>query len=439
MLRSDSFKHKIISSDKTFVEDFPPLRYSTYMSKKSIVSITASVIAVLLSATIIISISASRKPVIAFYDLDSPTENAVKAALGEDFSYVTLNTHTSLSYQVKKAKAAALFTKGAVSVDNAKELASKKALLPQTALNGMTSSIRALATPIQNGSVSALPILTDHLEVNIDNNLLKATKVPLSKVPFWNDLTKFALAAAKRTSNPKIVFAGKESDTLIDILGALCESIEGRPSYDTAIKLINMEIEKAASEKRSLNGTALADVLAASPTSPLFSAAQMISQWRAQNILYPDVFSLTSENLDTLMEMELASLVIMPLSVHRTIGQQTIQRYTSIYLPSYNPASNRFFTAPVVYAVPLLADKKVLASLETLSSAPVQEKLSRASGLAPVLAQCRTPDRQADNVRYWVAASNTPLCGLSREVPLTSREKDELALALKALIIRPKN
>lgn len=409
------------------------------MSKKTIVSITASVIAVILSATIIASLCANRKPVIAFYDLNDSTENAVKTVLGEDFSYITLNTHTALSYQVKKAKAAAVFTKGTANVASAKELAAKKAVLPQSAVSGMTSSIRSLASPVQNGTISALPLLNDHLEVNVDTRLLSSTKYPMPNAPSWNDLTKFALAASQKNQNPAIVFAGKESDSLIDILGALSESLEGRSAYDTAVKLILMEIEKAASEKRSLNGTALADVLAASPTSPLFSAAQMISSWRKQKILYPDVFSLTSENLDTLMEMNLASLVIMPLSIHRTIGQQTIQHYTSIYLPSYNPASNRFFTAAVVYAVPLSANKKMLSALESLSSVQTQEKLSRASGLAPVLAQCRTPDRQADNVRYWVAASNTPVCGLSREVPLTSREKDELAAALKSLIVHPKN
>ena len=60
--------------------------------------------------------------------------------------------------------------------------------------------------------------------------------------------------------------------------------------------------------------------------------------------------------------------------------------------------------------------------------------MSRATGLAPVFAQCRTPDRQADDVRYWVAATNAPLAGLSREVALSKKQKDELAQDLAAKI-----
>ena len=38
-----------------------------------------------------------------------------------------------------------------------------------------------------------------------------------------------------------------------------------------------------------------------------------------------------------------------------------------------------------------------------------QEKLCAQTGFAPVLAQCKTVDRQADDARYWVAATNPPL------------------------------
>ena len=63
-----------------------------------------------------------------------------------------------------------------------------------------------------------------------------------------------------------------------------------------------------------------------------------------------------------------------------------------------------------------------------------QEDLSRASGLAPVLAQCRTPDKQADDARYWIAATTAPLAGLSSEVYLSKEQKTKLSAEIAAKI-----
>jgi len=409
------------------------------MKKARIILPVASGIVLLLVLILLVCLNVTKQPVIAFHNVDNSTQEAVQAALGDTFTYKIFDSSTSLSYQIKKTKAKALITKGTANIKQAKELASKKALLPLSAISGMSSSIRSLNGPVKNDLLPSLPLLIDHMEVNIDNRLLKATKVNMPNTPTWTDLTRFATVAAGREYNPKIVFAGKDSTTLIDIIGALAESLDGRVSYDAAVQLIQIECDKAEKDNSNFDAEQLADALAANPSAPLFTATQLLSQWYSKNLLYPDVFNLSEDSLNPLMEMNLASMVLMPLSLHRKIDQKTIENFTSIYFPSYNPASNRFFTAPVVFALPLSGNKEILAALTKLSDTSVQEQLSRASGLAPVLSQCRTPDRQADNVRYWVAATNSPLAGLSTEVALTTAQKEFLARALKALIMNPKN
>ena len=64
----------------------------------------------------------------------------------------------------------------------------------------------------------------------------------------------------------------------------------------------------------------------------------------------------------------------------------------------------------------------------------IQENLSRGTGVAPVLAQCRTPDKQANDARYWIAATTTPLPGLANEVYLTAEQKKVITAEIIARI-----
>ena len=72
--------------------------------------------------------------------------------------------------------------------------------------------------------------------------------------------------------------------------------------------------------------------------------------------------------------------------------------------------------------------------LTALVSKAQQEQLSQATGTAPVLKQSRTPDKQSDDARFWIAATTVPLAGLSNEVFLTKEAKITLAAEIAAKI-----
>ena len=122
------------------------------------------------------------------------------------------------------------------------------------------------------------------------------------------------------------------------------------------------------------------------------------------------------------------------LSVHRTYDVNAVSRFSTIYLPSKNSADLRHFTATTTYAIPLTNNEKVEYIVEQLVTTETQSNLSQTTGLAPVLANCRTPDQQADDARYWVAATNPPLAGLSREAELTDEEIKALGNEVRALV-----
>ena len=121
------------------------------------------------------------------------------------------------------------------------------------------------------------------------------------------------------------------------------------------------------------------------------------------------------------------------LSEHRTFERPVIAKYTSVYIPAETETSVRFFTSPVILGISLSKDKIARAAIEKLSN-EFQSQLSFATGLAPVQANCSVPDVQADDVRYWVAASDEPLPALADWIFTTKGQKNAFAEALRNLL-----
>ena len=169
---------------------------------------------------------------------------------------------------------------------------------------------------------------------------------------------------------------------------------------------------------------------------PLYDALQFLRTWVQERLIAADSFNMDKQTVGAFMQNNLASVVIMSLADHRSINHDAIEPFVSVYFPSELSADRRHFIAPVFYAVPFSKNAKGMALIAKLISPESQESLSYATGLAPVLARCRTPDKQADDARYWIAATNEPLPGLSRETTLSDEQLQSLGIALSALIRR---
>ena len=61
---------------------------------------------------------------------------------------------------------------------------------------------------------------------------------------------------------------------------------------------------------------------------------------------------------------------------------------------------------------------------------------ARSSQIEPtsILANCRTPDQQANDARFWIAATNAPLAGLGHEAELSKEDLAKLADEIRALV-----
>lgn len=403
-----------------------------------VAAIIALVLAVIFALAAIIF--SGKKNTVAIWGLEKPQSLAVKSEIEKiskeqnlALEVQILDGEKSLSSQLMiPAKILAVITTKGYGTETAESKAGKNSALPADLTSEMTSSMRSAAKITKNAKnekderkIAVIPLLSDNLEIDISTRAFRTSG--MSAISTWSDIENFSKIQKRKIEFP-LVFAGADGKFFLDLLGGLAEAFDGQGSYKKA-----REILKNAAGKR-FNAAELADELAENPDSPLITSIRTLKNWQKSGLLNPNTFALSKRDVNAFVSSGLASGFFMSLSDHRNFGGK-ISNYSSIYLPSENNAAARCFTSATVCAVPLKKSKSVEKLIRTLVSQEGQENLSRATGLAPVLAHCRTPDKQADDVRYWIAATNTPNAGLGNEIFFTTSQYRQLAKELAAKVM----
>ncbi len=400
-----------------------------YLTKRSKI-IVSTVIGILFLVWAGLSVkSYINPPVIAFYGMEKNTTAKLQQVLTDELQsknikhkFVEYDSRETLEKQIKNQNPSIIFTLSGAPVNVAVKHASSKAAVSSELLQEMTSTMRQTAVYNKSSKkVKAVPVLCSNLEFDIHTAAFKSTKI--NGIKTMDDIVKFNNAKKADYTYP-VVFAGKDSGLFLDILGALTEALDGPESYKKAAE----EIKKSADKK--FNAIELADKLAGSYNGSLYSGVNYLKQLRENKLLTNDVFSLSQNDVNVFLKSNLSVTTMMSLEQHRQMETGVASRFSSIYVPSEHTSASRTFTAPVVCAVPLKNNKNINLLINTLTTDKMQETLSRATGLAPANAHCRTPDKQADDARYWIAATNAPFAGLSREADLSKKQKDALAAEL---------
>ncbi len=416
-----------------------PIHIDMEKNKKKIIRIAGAALALLSLTVSLCKIKSNGKPVIAFYGLSEREANGIKEEIirltGNDYDFAMLGAQSTsheksaekeFKKQMSETNPALVFVKSGKNIDNAISFAGKKTAIAPGKINEgeMTTSIRGGIIRDKTG-VKAVPLLTDHLEIDID--MVAYRNSGMQQINSWEDIEEFANLQKKYVEFP-IVFAGKDAALTLDILGALTEAISGEEVYHEAVQIINEHSGK------KFNAPVVAKLLTEKNGDPLNQSVKYLAKLYKTNLLHPNTFSLSKDEVKAFARVRIAPIVIMSLDDHRDTDHNTISRFSTIYFPSKFPASRRKFTAPTIYAVPLTKKFGVHNLISRLTETKSEEKLSSATGLAPVLSHCRTPDKQADDVRYWIAGTDTPLSGLSNDTNLTKMQQAQLVAELATLI-----
>lgn len=404
--------------------------------KKVIISIVALIIFLIALFLVIIGIS-SHRPTAAFYGISESNQEKIAKVLQFTaskkkgrflpFNIVTLDTSVSLENALKKQKADIVFVNRGKNSDFAAARAVKKhTTFDIELLRGMTTSVRKTAF-VSDEKVAAVPLLLDNYELDVHTEKFNSSNIKVLNT--LDDLEKLAWITKSSTPSP-IIFPGGDNDFLINIFGALVEAVSGKSACIEGKEKLEKLIDSGKANYNSYTETLkelFADGNAYSETFKL------LRNWSQKEILTKNVYQINVRDMKIFMQSEIVTAAFQSLSEHRTFERPVIAKYTSVYIPAETETSVRFFTSPVILGISLSKDKIARAAIEKLSN-EFQSQLSFATGLAPVQANCSVPDVQADDVRYWVAASDEPLPALADWIFTTKGQKNAFAEALRNLL-----
>lgn len=376
------------------------------------------------------------KIIVGFYDISKENEkvftNIIQEICGQkEFEVIfhTLNEDEDFSKQINDKKINLIFSPAGFAVQKAINETAGDNTVPLEVLDGLFSSMRSSVITKDN-KIKAFPLVFDNLEIDIETSAFSMSG--MKSLATWDDIEKFAENQKGYILAP-ISLAGAENVFLLDLMGAMGEALEGYEAYNTAAKIL----QNAAEEKKSgqdFNAVLTAKKLFIDPEAPLPYSLYYIKELVKKGYITQASRELVHKDINSYIEERVTSGFFTSLSVHRTYNTKAVSRFSSIYFPSKQKTEQRYFTANITYAVPLTKNQKVAGLIEELLSNSIQEKLSQQTGLAPVLANCRTPDQQANDARFWIAATNAPLAGLGHEAELSKEDLAKLADEIRALV-----
>lgn len=259
-------------------------------------------------------------------------------------------------------------------------------------------------------SVKILPFLYDFYELDVNYPLYQ--KSQMKSINVWDDLAETAYRELPYTKAPVILPVADDREFL-NFMGLIAEALSGSQAYENMLENFNFE---AALE----NG------------KPLALAVNEIRGFLQHGLIPYDSIKFIPEDILFYMDHELSGIYFTKLSQHRKISNKVVNNYTSIYCPSKVFTADRKFAAEQ-YSISLIKNTAETTRLVKNLSDSLQTELATKTGLSPVQKKCAVPDHQADDVRFWLAASKGPVMPLANFFR-TQEERHSAANKLRELI-----
>ena len=369
---------------------------------------------------------------IAFYRVPQNVQTAVINLLNEDsenqnqekaFEAVILCEDLSLEAQKKKIKKCdavifindiqtAEFFEGPVTQAIELSLADgyPSSIRSSLKISGAEESGKSEKSSQSSRTVKILPFLYDFYEIDVHYPFYK--KSGMKSIDVWDDLAETAYRELPYTKLPVILPAADDREFL-NILGLIAEALSGCEAYDEMIE--NFDLEAALQ-----NG------------KPLALAVNEMRGFLQHELMPYDSIRFLPEDILFYMDHELSGIYFTKLSQHRKISNRVVNNYTSIYCPSKVFTEERKFAAEQ-YSISLIKKTPETSQLVKKLSDNLQYELATKTGLAPVQKNCAVPDHQADDVRFWLAASKGPVMPLAN-LFRTDEDRHSAASRLRELI-----
>ena len=319
---------------------------------------------------------------IAFYGLSEEYVSILKEKIPvEDKIILKMDvlSEGAIDLAAVKEKYDMLFTwKGEVT--DALEASSED--IPAKIVECMPSSLR---------NKKCVPILLDHCELDYSKDVVSKTteNIPSSLPTFLNYLNQ-----AKNHVFSPFFCAGADDRILTAFVGSLLESMGGIKAYKNFITELK-------------NGTDFEELLdkdLGSPNVTLRSVLDMLKSWPKEGLTHPAWFNGQNNDLIYFADDNHVGVFFTYLKDHRNIQYQTISKYESFVVPPASSTIEYGIIAPAISCMLLTNNSNCKRYLAEFFTEDSQAELSNLTKLAPVHSRAQAYDRQADDVRFWVAS-----------------------------------
>ena len=339
--------------------------------------------------------------------------------------FYNVDSQSDLTEQLQKQKVDLIFAPDGYAVNKAVAAAAEGSGFSDINLSALFTTM-ITSSKVRDKKYSAIPLVFDNFEIDIDLSAFKMSG--MESIATWKHIEEFSQIQKGKIDYP-VSFAGAEPVFLLDFIGAMGEAMEGKEAYDKAAEILIQ-----ASHSSDFDAAELAKKLFINADAPIPYTLYYLQQYVKKGYITPASQYLTHKDINSYIQQRVTNLFVTSLSIHRTYDVKAISRFSSIYFPSDKRPEGRHFTANTTFAVPVTKKSENQALVQELISVADQTYLSQTTGLAPVLANCPTPDKQADDARFWIAATSTPLAGLGHEADFTPDQLEALRKEICKLI-----
>ena len=378
-------------------------------SRKKVLVIALCIALVLVIASVLALILVNKKDrafSVGFYQVPeliaSNLEKKISQTYGENIKFIQIEDE-QLSEKKFYSKFDIIFCLNGSFVDGLEKYTKK---IPAGIYGNMP---RAITDKTQ----VSLPILLDHYELAFYRpSRMNALNMPQS----LDELQEYLEKSKKNVFSP-FFCAGGDDNTLLALVSAFTEAYGGTAAYN--------ELCEALKKEKTLKSVAETKLPLSSSTAKYFTIIDILDifrSWKDNEMVHPDWFHASLNDVKVFMEEKQIAVVFMPLSFHRTISYRVIRDFESDRLPLRSSKDNHGLIAPEYVAIKLSNEELCDTIFADLIEEVTQTNLSDQTKLAPVNSRCAAFDRQSDDVRFFAAAcKDGPLPSISEAVFQTSR------------------
>lgn len=401
--------------------------------KRSLIAVVAIACAIVLFGCIaIFAIIRGNTTVIGFYDIPKEYVSAIESLSTKDplpkARFVVLSDKDALSTRLSRKVDVLVTWNGALTGDLS---AKAKAISPSVRARFPSSITSSPFYAVRSESGAAefrvMPIALDHFETSYFTVLQKRTGQKYPET--LSQLEAYAAGCKTLIENP-LICAGANDDNLYGLISVIIESLAGQAGYvDFVARMKAMEKTDGIDRLLSL------PVGGDAPSGTTFAAVLgRIKRWQQRSLILPEWYKAGERVVSVTMEDNHAAVVFMSLREHREKPFPAIKYFQANQFPP-ETGKSRAVVEPSVCAMVFRATEPARVFLARLSSEAGQEALSSATKLGPATLRGEAFDVQADDARYFAAATpGGPVPDIGRAAFKDKARRSAIAAGIRAYL-----